>query len=205
MSFTYHLTAGLTLVACSIPALAQDPPEGARAAGRQRMVAPLMQALDADQDGALSPAEIENAAKALAKLDKNGDGTLSNDELRPAGLPSVGGRPAGDAGSPETPRRPGQPGGNGQASGEMLSRLFETRDADKDGKLSGDEIPERMRQNLERVDANKDGSVDRTEMQQAMSRMQQAGGRPGGRPGAERRAPGGEGGEGRRPARPDGE
>ena len=44
MSFTHHLTAGLTLVACSIPALAQDAPEGARGAGRQRMVAPLMQA-----------------------------------------------------------------------------------------------------------------------------------------------------------------
>ena len=205
MSFTHHLTAGLTLVACSIPALAQDAPEGARGAGRQRMVAPLMQALDADQDGSLSPAEIENAAKALAKLDKNGDGTLSNDELRPAGLPNAGGRPTEEAGSAGQPRRPGQLAPSGQASGEMLSRLFETRDADKDGKLSGDEIPERMRQNLERVDANKDGSVNRTEMQQAMSRMQQAGGRPGGRPGAERRAPGSEGGEGRRPARPDGE
>ncbi|MFN5734023.1 MAG: hypothetical protein ACK48R_19430 [Planctomyces sp.] len=56
--------------------------------------APLMQALDADQDGSLSPAEIENAAKALAKLDKNGDGTLSTDELRPAqGGPGDAGRP----------------------------------------------------------------------------------------------------------------
>ncbi|MFN5734024.1 MAG: hypothetical protein ACK48R_19435 [Planctomyces sp.] len=90
-------------------------------------------------------------------------------------------------------------------TGEMLTRMFETRDADKDGKLTGDEIPERMRQNLERVDANKDGGIDRTELQQAMARMAGAAGRnPAGRPEGGRRGQGG-GGEGVRPGRPDGE
>ncbi|MFN5075928.1 MAG: hypothetical protein ACK5MO_10085, partial [Planctomyces sp.] len=160
--------------------------------------APLMQALHPDQDGSLSPAEIEHAANALAKLDKNGDGTLSTDELRPAqGGPGDAGRPPG------APGRPGQAGG--AMTGEMLTRMFETRDADKDGKLTGDEIPERMRQNLERVDANKDGGIDKTELQQAMARMAGAAGRnPAGRPEGGRRGQGG-GGEGVRPGRPDGE
>jgi hypothetical protein len=91
----------------------------------------------------------------------------------------------------------------------MLTRMFETRDANKDGKLTGEEIPERMRQNLERVDTNKDGGIDKTELQQAMSRLQQGGGRPGGQPGGrpegQRRRPGGDGGDAVRPNRPDGE
>lgn len=81
MQISHGLAASLALAALAVPAVAQEGQEGGRGGGRQRIVAPLMQALDADQDGALSPAEIENAAKALAKLDKNGDGTLSTDEL----------------------------------------------------------------------------------------------------------------------------
>jgi len=194
----------LAFAATAAVGFAQDATEAGRGGGRQRIVAPLMQALDADQDGSLSPAEIENPAKALAKLDKNGDGTLSTDELRPAGLPERPGREPGE------PGRPGQGGAaaGGAASGEMLTRMFETRDANKDGKLTGEEIPERMRQNLERVDSNKDGGIDKAELQQAMSRLQQGGGRPGGQPGGrpegQRRRPGGDGGDGVRPSRPDG-
>ena len=44
---------------------------------------PVMQALDADQDGELSAKEIENAVAALKTLDKNKDGKLTEDELRP--------------------------------------------------------------------------------------------------------------------------
>ncbi len=38
---------------------------------------------DADGDGKLSKSELENAAKALSKLDKNGDGELTPEELMP--------------------------------------------------------------------------------------------------------------------------
>ena len=44
---------------------------------------PVMTALDADHDGALSADEIKNAPAALKKLDKNGDGKLTEDEVRP--------------------------------------------------------------------------------------------------------------------------
>lgn len=44
---------------------------------------PVMAALDADKDGTISAAEIAGASAALGKLDANGDGELSLDELRP--------------------------------------------------------------------------------------------------------------------------
>jgi len=45
---------------------------------------PWMAALDEDQDGQLSAAEIDNPATALKGLDANGDGTLTPDVLRMA-------------------------------------------------------------------------------------------------------------------------
>lgn len=44
---------------------------------------PVMLALDADKDGALSSAEIDGAPASLAALDANKDGKLTQDELRP--------------------------------------------------------------------------------------------------------------------------
>lgn len=42
-----------------------------------------MVVLDANHDGVLDATEIANASKALLTLDKNGDGKLTQDELRP--------------------------------------------------------------------------------------------------------------------------
>jgi Ca2+-binding EF-hand superfamily protein len=44
---------------------------------------PVMRALDTDEDGVISAAEWSKAPQALAKFDKNGDGQLTPDELRP--------------------------------------------------------------------------------------------------------------------------
>ena len=58
---------------------------------------PIFQALDTDEDGELSKSEIKNAAKSLRKLDKNKDGQITADEVRPnfpqgrgPGRPEVG-------------------------------------------------------------------------------------------------------------------
>ena len=56
----------------------------------QQPNAPLMAALDADGDGAISQSEIASAPRALRALDADGDGRLTPDELRPA--------PTGDSG-----------------------------------------------------------------------------------------------------------
>ncbi len=158
---------------------------------------PIMAALDADQDGTLSASEIANAAAALKKLDKNSDGKISGDEMRPQRGPGGerggrggerGGRGGGFGGGP------GGPGGGGS----FADRLMEF-DENKDGKITASELPERMSRILDRADTNKDGALSKDEID-AMARNFGGGGGFGGRGGG-RGGRGGEGG-GNRPQRP---
>jgi hypothetical protein len=59
------------------------------------MMMPLFAVLDANRDGIIDEAEINNAPAALRTLDKNKDGKLTLGELRPP--------------RPETPDRPDAP------------------------------------------------------------------------------------------------
>jgi hypothetical protein len=111
----------LTLLALSASALivnAQDaggPPNGDRPPGQgpggmnghRPPPSPLMEALDANHDGVIDADEIANAPAALKKLDKNGDGKLTPDELRPKRPQGGGpqGRPPGgpDGQAPQHP------------------------------------------------------------------------------------------------------
>jgi hypothetical protein len=71
---------------------------------------PLMQALDANADGVIDEKEISNATVALKKLDKNGDGKLNPEELRPArpeGRSRASGPPRDGEGRPQ-PRPPAE-------------------------------------------------------------------------------------------------
>lgn len=74
------------------------------------MGGPLMAALDANHDGTIDEKEIANASAALKTLDKNGDGKLTAEELRPqrpAG--GQGGGQGGPGGQGRPPREGGQP------------------------------------------------------------------------------------------------
>jgi hypothetical protein len=110
----------LVLLALSVSALivnAQDGggrpyqggPGGPGGPGGRRMPpSPLMEALDANHDGVIDATEIANASAALKTLDKNGDGKLTQDELRPhrpPGGPDGQGRPPGgpDGQAPQHP------------------------------------------------------------------------------------------------------
>ena len=62
--------------------VAPSPEAGTGGEGPQARM-PLMAALDADQDGTVSEAEIESAAQSLRMLDADGDGRISPDELQP--------------------------------------------------------------------------------------------------------------------------
>ena len=60
----------------------------------------------------------------------------------------------------------------------MIERL-KAADANKDGKLSKEEAPDRMKENFDRIDANSDGFLDETELKQMAERMREAfGNRP---------------------------
>ena len=79
------------------------PRDGPPGEHERRPPPPIIAALDTNHDGILSAEEIANASASLLKLDKNGDGQLTPDELRPPRPP--GGR------SPEGHMREGKPEG----------------------------------------------------------------------------------------------
>ena len=224
---------------------------------------PVLNALDADDDGSLSSSEIAAASDALKKLDKNSDGKLSPEEMRPDFPPRGGpvgrfgpggfggGRGPGPFGRGDRPRdggerlsadqltqslramvmradinrdgfisgdemiatlrsatedredreeaedrrppqrerdtRPGrgpeeaqrgQPprrGMGGPPDPEFVSRMFEMRDRDGDGKLKGEEIPEplseRLSGRMEQVDTDGDGALSKKELEQVFARF----------------------------------
>src|ERR1043166_4166916 len=118
------LLSAAALGASAVLALAQDnnPPQGGPGGpggpgaggpggpGGRRPMNPIVQALDADRARVIDAAEIEYAPEALKKLDKNNDGKLEMDEIRPQ-------RPAGGPGGLGGGRGgAGGPGGPGEAT-----------------------------------------------------------------------------------------
>ena len=51
--------------------------------GMHRPPPPIIAVLDVNRDGVIDADEIANASKMLKKLDRNGDGKLTRDELHP--------------------------------------------------------------------------------------------------------------------------
>jgi hypothetical protein len=176
---------------------------------------PVIAALDADRDGVLSESEIANAAVALKKLDRNKDGRIDREEMRPPGGPGprgAGSRGAGPrdqgaerAGTGRKPVGDDQPRGTmrfGQSApgdGKAMLNWLMGQDKNQNGLLESDEIPERMSRMMERGDQDGDGKLSRQEIEQAIKTLQgrinRDGGRPGGRGDSD--TPGGE-----RPRRP---
>jgi hypothetical protein len=129
---------------------------------------PVFAALDTNQDGELSASEIKNAVAVLKKLDSDGNGKLTMDEIRPRR--GKGGPERGDSRQNEG-RRGGQAGGGKQ----MADRLMQA-DANGDNKISKDELPERMERLMGVLDANKDGYITREEAEKAGQGLRNRGG-----------------------------
>jgi Ca2+-binding EF-hand superfamily protein len=117
------------------------------------MRSPVFLALDTDKDGVISAAEIASASAALKSLDKNGDGKLSEDEVRP----QMGGRG----------RRGGEPGETAAPSADEMVKTLMAFDKNGDGKLTRDELPERMQGLFDRADTDKDGVLTGEEVRKA--------------------------------------
>jgi len=145
--------------------------------------AELFDKLDANKDGVVTSDEVPDDKQAIFERlirvgDANGDKKLSKEELI-AGIKRA---------APGAEAAPGaRPGGLGGLPNVSAKDIFNRFDKDGNGKIEKDEIPERMKENLGRVDANSDGVVDLAEFEKV---AQLFGGRrpegaPEGRPASE--------------------
>jgi Ca2+-binding EF-hand superfamily protein len=121
---------------------------------------------------------------ALKKLDKNSDGKLTADELMP-----------------EWMRGPFGPGGPGAFDPEGMVHRMMMADANNDGFLDEQEMPERMKaMMLDRADTDKDGKLSREELTKMVAQMGNRRGPGPGFPGPRRDRDGND--EPERPRRP---
>jgi Ca2+-binding EF-hand superfamily protein len=124
-------------------------PEFVRRARLEFMRAqPVLAALDADGDGEISEAEIRNSPAALRKLDRNGDGSLTPDEV----IPDKVAIQAAMILSGLDTDRDGRISLTERASDEArpLRELLEAADRNHDGFVTKEELTEELRIREER-------------------------------------------------------
>lgn len=166
-----------------------DGQEGPPHRGRSRRPPnPLMEALDTNRDGVLSAEEIANAPASLKKLDKNGDGKLTPDELRPTrrrggrgGNFGPGRDAAGPGGQDDGGPGPGRRGFGGDRGGPGPDPAGPDADGGPPGQgqfgqrggngqggpgrgPGGPPSPQRLVEHAMRFDADGDGKLSRTEL-----------------------------------------
>ena len=104
----------------------------------------ILQVLDANDDQIISFDEIEQGTQRIRSMDANGDKQVSVAELAAA---------------------------SGVGGGAALAKQLMGFDSNKDGKLSPDEVPRRMRLVVQSADIDKDGLTDKTELAAIAAKM----------------------------------
>ncbi len=131
----------------------------------------LFERLDKNKDGFLSGDEVGDEHKALFErmvrvADKDSDKKLSKDEFA-----------AGQSQKEEKRPTFGGPGGGGPGRGAGMrpEEVFALFDKNKDGKLTPDEAPDRMKEHFSKIDQNADGVIDAKELELALGALRQMG------------------------------
>ena len=115
--------------------------------GNGRSGAAFFLIFDSDRDGVISGLEIQNASQALYILDVNGDKRISRQELNSS---SQSNRSRSELERSVSSRR------------NFVIRIF-NHDKDDNGKVTRNEMPDRMRELLQLGDHDKDGAISRRE------------------------------------------
>ena len=125
---------------------------GRRGPNGGRPLPPLVRALDLNTDGIIDAIEWSKASSSLIILDRNNDGKLTEEELRP----SRG--PGGDRPNPGGPSRVLE-----GLAGRPRLPIMEALDLNHDGILDADEIA-KAPISLKTLDKNEDGSLSFDEL-----------------------------------------
>jgi len=155
----------------------------------------FLRVLDTNRDGRLSKDELARAAERFDELDTNNDGQLDLAELFGGPRRDAPGdrkRPnarkrSDDPKRPDARKRSDDPKRPAADGGGRRSGLFDRFDRDKNGKLTAEELPERLRDRLLQFDQDGDGAVDAGEWRRGIGQLGRQPERPGGdRPGPRR-------------------
>ena len=132
---------------------------GSPGGGGPRALVDRILTWDTNEDGVITRDEApERMRDRFDSIDANGDGMLETDEIENMPLPSRG------------------RGGRGGPGFDPAGRLREF-DADRDGRITRDELPDRMKRMVDRLDTNGDGVIDTAELKAMTERMRQRPGR----------------------------
>jgi Ca2+-binding EF-hand superfamily protein len=146
---------------------------------QDEMPAPLVERLlagDFDKDGALTLDEMkkqseaqreEQAKRTIERLDANKDGKLTLDEIAEGMRPRYAGLDVDKDGVLTLDELKAPP------QNDMLrdpARAMERMDRDRDGKLTGDEIPMSLQRRMAELDRDKDGALTLDELRAAAPR-----------------------------------
>ena len=158
----------VAIAAMVAPAWADDKDEKAEPAGTS--AASMFEQLDTNKDGQLTEDEVPDEHQRLfdrlvRTADKDSDGKLTSGEFS-AGLD-------GDSDKPDRPEGPDGPRGPRDREGAPGGRpspdqIFTRLDANADGKITLDEVPDERREMFERMfkrgDADGDGALSKEEL-----------------------------------------
>ncbi|MEO2017627.1 MAG: hypothetical protein ABGZ53_25005 [Fuerstiella sp.] len=130
---------------------------------RDGNITQMIDRLDTNNDGKLDRRELQKAPAIARFLDRDKDGAVSAREIAAARQRARGMTNDKKQATPEiTPR--------GQT--DDVNQAFRRLDRNKDGKLTGNEIPQRLRNDVKRFDTNHDKAISKQEMQRAMQMRQ---------------------------------
>lgn len=127
----------------------------------------LFTRFDSDSDGKITEEEApERMKRHFGRIDANSDGGVDAKEMAAARAKMAGNRPQG---APQRPK-----GAPLRAKGALEpGALLKQFDKDGDGKLSQEEVPERMKQYFAVIDADSDDSLSGDELAAALRRMRE--------------------------------